>query len=159
MAGISCFENVPEHHDPVEPLLRPELHAGDLLDGGGLHRQNGDRSAWPPFTRPGPGTGKSNRQPSRCRTAFEADPVLFPLSTRKEIGRRLSHPYILKFVRWKKKPALHRDRILARCTCPPARSIADVPEKDALKIAGLVCEALSIPARSGVIPDSKRGTS
>ena len=31
--GISCFENVPEHHDPVEPYFGPELHAGDLLDG------------------------------------------------------------------------------------------------------------------------------
>jgi hypothetical protein len=31
--GISCFENVPEHHDPVEPYFGPELPAGDLLDG------------------------------------------------------------------------------------------------------------------------------
>jgi hypothetical protein len=31
--GISCFEDVPEHHDPVEPYFGPELHAGDLLDG------------------------------------------------------------------------------------------------------------------------------
>ena len=103
--GISCFEDVPEHHDPVEPYFGPELHAGDLLDGRFAIVETLSRSGMATIYQ-----ARDQEQENQIvavkvpHLRLEADPGFFSRFQREEeIGRKLSHPYILKFVTVERK--------------------------------------------------------
>jgi serine/threonine protein kinase len=153
--GISCFENVPEHHDPVEPYFGPELHAGDLLDGRFAIVETVSRSGMATIYQ-----ARDQEQENQIvavkvpHLRLEADPGFFSRFQREEeIGCKLNHPYLLKFVRVesKSRPYIVTE-YLRGCTLAHLLEAArQLPEKDALKIASLVCEALEYLHGQGVI--------
>jgi serine/threonine-protein kinase len=86
---------------------------------------------------------------------LEADPGFFSRFRREEeIGRKLNHPYILKFIPVdgpKTRPYIATE-YLRGCTLAHLLSaLRPLPEPDALKIAGLICEALQHMHWRGVV--------
>ena len=152
---ISCFRDVPEHHDPVEPYFGPELHAGDLLDGRFVIVETLSRSGMATIYQ-----ARDQEQENQIvavkvpHLRLEADPGFFSRFQREEeIGRKLDHPYLLKFVpvERKSRPYIVTE-YLRGCTLAHLLDAArPLPEKDALKIASLVCEALQYMHGQGVI--------
>ena len=153
--GISCFEDVPEHHDPVEPYFGPELHAGDLLDGRFAIVETVSRSGMATIYQ-----ARDQEQENQIvavkvpHLRLEADPGFFSRFQREEeIGRKLNHPYILKFVpvERKSRPYIVTEYLRGCTLSHLLEASRTLPEKDALKIASLVCEALQYLHGQGVI--------
>ena len=149
----SCRE-VPEYHDPVDATGAP-FKPGDLLDGRFLITEV--------LSRSGMGTiFKAEDQQSAGRLVaikvphlqFESDPGFFSRFQREEkIGLELDHPFLLKLipVENKSRPYIVTE-YLKGCTLEHLlKAMRPLPEKDALKIAGLVCEAMQHMHDQGVV--------
>lgn len=152
---ISCFRDLPEHQETVEPTFAPELRPGHLLDGRFL--------IGCPINRSGMATiyqaqdTLEHHQLVAVKVPhlrYEADPSSFCRFQREEeIGRKLDHPFILKFIPVEKKtrPYLVTE-LLRGCTLMHLLDIkGPLSEKDALRIASLICDALQHMHERGVV--------
>ena len=159
---IGCFRDVPEHHDTLEPTFAPELRSGHLLDGRFLIGKAISRSGMATIYQAT--DTLNNHAPVAIKVPYlryEADPSYFSRFQREEdIGCRLDHPLVLKFVPVEKKgrPYLVTE-YLRGCTLGHLlNAMRPLPEKDALRIASLICEALQyLHARGVVHRDLKPG--
>lgn len=152
---LACFRDVPEHHDPVEPTFGPQLQPGYLLDGRFLIGE--------PLSRSGMATIYKAEDAHHGNQAvavkvphlqYESDPTFHSRFKREEeIGRQLDHPYLLKFVHVEKKSRPYIvTEYLPGCTLAHLmNAMRPLPEKDALKIASLICEALHHMHWRGVV--------
>ena len=151
---VTCCREVPEYHDPVDTAGTP-FPRGHVLDGRFLITEV--------LSRSGMGTifKAEDRQNGGQFVAlkvphleFESDPNFFSRFQREErIGLELDHPFLLKFI-----PVEHKSRpyivteYVKGCTLEHLlKAMHPLPEKDALKIAGLVCEALAHMHKQGII--------
>jgi serine/threonine-protein kinase len=85
---------------------------------------------------------------------FESDPNFYSRFQREEkIGLELRHPYILKFVSVenKSRPYIVTEYVKGCTLAHLLKAMRPLPEKDALKIASLVCDALQHMHDHGVI--------
>jgi serine/threonine-protein kinase len=153
--GIECFAHLPDHHDMVEPYFGLNLRPGHTLDGRFLLGE--------PISNSGMATIfkaedlEDDNQVVAIKVPkirYEADPTFFARFQREEeIGSKLGHPFILKFVpvARKSRPYIVTE-YLRGCTLAHllhARGV--LSEKDALGIARLVCAALQHLHGHGVI--------
>ena len=85
---------------------------------------------------------------------YESDPNFFSRFQREErIGLELNHPFVLKFipVENKSRPYIVTE-YLKGCTLEHTlKAMRPLPEKDALKLASLICEALEHLHEHGVV--------
>ncbi len=151
--GSCC--NVAEHHDPVAPTCAPELRPGLVLDGRFVIGE--------PISRSGMATiYKAHDLHDRETVAVkvphlrcEADPAFFARFQREEeIGRCLNHRFLLRFVPVdgaKSRPYLVTEYLRGCTLAHLLESRRPLPEADALRIASLLCEALSYLHRQGVV--------
>jgi serine/threonine protein kinase len=152
---VTCFQDIPEHHDPVAPSFGPELKPGYLLDGRFLLGE--------PLSRGGMAIiykavdQRDQDRPVAVKVPhlrYESDPNFFTRFQREEeIGRKLDHPFIVKFlpVEQKSRPYIVTE-YLSGCTLAHLLdAMRPLQEKDALKIASLVCEALAYMHEQGVV--------
>jgi serine/threonine protein kinase len=152
---IECFREVPDHHDPVEPYFGLSLRSGQTIDGRFLLGE--------PISHSGMATIFKAKDIQDCdrlvavkvpHLKFEADPNFFSRFQREEeIGRKLDHPFILKFHSLEKKSRPYIvTEYLQGCTLAHLLSINRLlPEQDALGIASLLCQALQHMHQRGVI--------
>ena len=151
---VICCREVPEHHDPVETDGVP-FQRGHVLDGRFLITEV--------LSRSGMGTifkaedTQNGNQPVAVKVPhleYESDPNFFSRFQREErIGLELNHPFILKFipVKDKSRPYIVTE-YLKGCTLEHLlKAMRPLPEKDALKLASLICEALQHMHDHGVI--------
>ncbi len=85
---------------------------------------------------------------------IESDPAGFDRFLREEeIGLKLNHPYILKIfpVEKKSRPYIVSEYLIGCTLQHLLKAMHPLPEKDAVKIAGLICTALSYMHQSGVV--------
>jgi serine/threonine-protein kinase len=151
---VTCCREVPEHHDPVDVAGAP-FQPGHLLDGRFLITEVLSRGGMATIFQ------AQDQQNANQLVAlkvphleYESDPNFFSRFQREEkIGLELNHPFLLKFF-----PAQNKSRpyivseYLKGCTLEHLlRAMRPLPEKDALKLAGLVCEALRHLHDHGVI--------
>ena len=159
---ISCFRDVPDHHDVVEPTFAPELRPGYLLDGRFLIGKPISRSGMAAIYLAQDQLNQDQLVVVKVpHLRYEADPNYFwRFQREEEIGRKLDHPFILKFIPVEKKtrPYLVTE-YLRGCTLGHLLgAMRPLPEKDALRIASLICEALEhMHARGVVHRDLKPG--
>ncbi len=152
---IDCFRDVPEQAGQVDPAFAPELRPGFVLDGrfliGGAITRSGMATIYQALDL------AHSDQPVAVKVPhlrYEADPNYFDRFQREEeIGRKLDHPFILKFVTVEKKT---RPYIVTECLrgCTLAHlldAMRPLPEKDALRIASLICEAVQHMHGRGVV--------
>ncbi|MGO9201765.1 MAG: serine/threonine protein kinase [Limisphaerales bacterium] len=151
---VACCPEVPEHHDPVDAAGAP-FQPGDVLDGRFLITEV--------LSRSGMGTvfkAEDKQNGNRFvalkvpRLEYESDPNFFSRFQREEgIGLELNHPFILKFIPVgnKSRPYIVTE-YLKGCTLEHLlKAMRPLPEKDALSIASLICQALQHMHDHGVI--------
>lgn len=151
---VASCRNVPEHHEPVEMSGIP-FQPGHLLDGRFLITEVLSRSGMATIFK------AEDRQNGGRPVAvkiphleYESDPNFFSRFQREErIGLELNHPHVLKFVPVEKKSRPYIvTEYLKGCTLEHLlKAMRPLPEKDALKIASLVCDALQHMHDHGVI--------
>jgi serine/threonine-protein kinase len=152
---IECFRDVPEHHDAVEPYFGLNVRTGQTLDGRFLLGE--------PLSNHGMATiFKAEDLQDHGQTVavkvphlrYEADPAFFSRFEREEeIGRKLDHPFILKFLPVQKKRGAYivTEYLRGATLSHLLAARGALPEKDALGIARLVCEAVEYLHEQGVI--------
>ena len=102
---VACCVQLPDGQDEVEHAFAPEFRPGQMLDGRFLICE--------PISRSGMAT-IYKAQDTRDRNQFvavkvphlryEADPnFFFRFQREEEIGRKLDHPFILKFIAVERK--------------------------------------------------------
>jgi serine/threonine protein kinase len=152
---IACFRDLPEQQGEVEATFAPELRPGHVLDGrfliGGAISRSGMATVYQALDT------SNHDQPVAVKIPhlrYEADPNYFWRFQREEdIGRKLEHPYILKFVpvENKSRPYLVTE-LLRGCTLAHLLdAMRPLPEKDALRIASFICEAVRHMHERGIV--------
>jgi serine/threonine-protein kinase len=152
---ISCFQDVPEYHENVEPTFAPELKTGSLLDGrfliGGPINRSGMATIYQAQDTLDHHQLVAVKVP---HLRYESDPNYFWRFEREEqIGRKLDHPFLLKVIPVEKKtrPYIVME-MLRGCTLSHLLNIKrPLPENDALRIMSLVCDALEHMHERGVV--------
>ena len=151
---ITCFRDVPEHHDEVEPSFAPELKSGQILDGRFRIVE--------PLSRSGMAVIYKAEDTHQHQTVavkvphlrYEADLNYFSRFQREEeIGRKLDHPFLLRFIRVEKKsrPYIVTEYLRGCTLAHLLNAMSPLPEKDALRIASLICEALCHLHANGIV--------
>ncbi len=150
---VSC-RNVPEHHDPVEAQDAP-FRPGQVLDGRFLITEVLSRSGMATIFKALDGSNKDAVVAVKVpHLEYESDPTFFSRFQREEkIGLGLRHPFILKFIPVAKKSRPYIvTEYLKGCTLEHLlKAMRPLPEKDALKITSLICEALQHMHEKGII--------
>ena len=151
---VASCRNAPEHHDPVESAGAP-FQPGQVLDGRFLITEVLSRSGMAIILKAE--DQENNRGPVAIKVPhleYESDPNYYSRFQREErIGLELDHPYLLKFVpvQQRSRPYLVTE-YLKGCTLEHLlKGMRPLQEKDALKIASLICEALQHMHDHGVI--------
>ena len=151
---VSFCREVPEHHDPVDTAGAP-FQPGHVLDGRFRISELISRSGMATIFKAEDIENSNQLVVLKVpHLEFESDPNFYSRFQREErIGLELKHPYILKFL-----PAENKSRpyivteYLKGCTLEHMlKAMRPLPEKDALKIASLVCDALQAMHDHGVI--------
>lgn len=152
--NLASCRSVSEHHDPVDTAGLP-FALGYVLDGRFAITEV--------LSRSGMGTifKALDRQNANRFVAvkvphleYESDPNFFSRFQREEkIGLELDHRYVLKFVpvENKSRPYIVTEYLKGCTLAHLLKAMCPLPEHDALKIAGLVCEALQHLHDNGVI--------
>jgi serine/threonine protein kinase len=151
---IASCRNVPEHHDPVDALDAP-FRPGHVLDGRFVITEVLSRSGMATiFKAEDRQNGAQTVAVKVPHLEYESDPTFFSRFQREEkIGLELSHPYILKFIPVAKKgrPYIVTEYLKGCTLAHLLKAMSPLPEKDALKIASLICEALDHMHAAGII--------
>jgi len=152
---IACFRDVPDYHDPVEPYFGLDLRTGQTLDArfvlGEPISNHGMATIFKAEDIRDHGQIVAVKVP---HLKYEADPNFFSRFEREEeIGRKLDHPFILKFLPIEKKSRPYIvTEYLRGCTLAHVLAAeGPLPEKDALGIASLICEAVQYLHERGVV--------
>jgi serine/threonine-protein kinase len=156
LAGIACCHIIPEIRGNVESSAEPQLRTGEALDGRFLIREVVSRSGMATIYRAE--DLLQDRRDVAVKVPLmrvESDPVSFARFRHEEaIGLKLSHPSLLRFCPFtgrKSRPYIVTE-FLRGCTLAQLESeTRPLAESDALKIAGVVCEAVGAMHRQGFI--------
>lgn len=151
---VTTCREVPEHHDPVDMAGLP-FQPGQVLDGRFLITEVLSRSGMGAIFKAE--DKQSANQPVAVKVPhlqYESDPNFFDRFQREErIGLELNHPFLLKCipVENKSRPYIVTE-YLKGCTLEHLlKAMRPLPQKDALKITGLICEALQHMHEHGVV--------
>jgi serine/threonine-protein kinase len=85
---------------------------------------------------------------------YESDPRFYSCFVREEkIGLLLNHPYILKSipVEYRSRPYIVTEYLEGYTLAHLLKSVSPMPEKDAVRFAGRICEALAHMHEHGVV--------
>jgi len=156
LAGVTCCRHVTEYHEPAAAGGPGMLQPGDVLDdrfvitevisrsgmaliykAQDLHDGNGDVAIKVPHLEYSGDAGFLER--------FHRE---------EEIGLTLNHPLVVKFIpvaTRKSRPYLVMEYLRGCTLAHLMEAMSPLPEKDALKITGLLCEALQHLHEHGVV--------
>jgi serine/threonine protein kinase len=153
---VTCCKDVPEQSEPLGSATGRELRAGHVLDGrfviGGVVDNSGMATIYQAQDTLDHHQIVAIKVP---KMAYEADPSFFSRFQREQdIGRKLDHPFLLKFIPVEGKqsrPYLVTEYLRGRTLFHLLQALRPFPEKDALKIASLLCEALQYLHDHGIV--------
>jgi serine/threonine protein kinase len=145
LAGIACCLDLPAR-EGIGPPLEQELPPGFLLDGRFLLGEAIGRSGMATIYRANDGKSGAVVAVKVPLMKLEIDPVSYGRFQREErIGSSLDDPFLLKFVpsdSTRSRPYIVTE-FLDGCTLAwVIHRTRPVPEKDALRIASAVCQAV-----------------
>ena len=155
LEDVASCRSVLEHHDRVDSDGVP-FRLGDMLDNRFLVTEVLSRSGMGCiFKAQDTHNGNTLVAVKVPHMQYESDPGFFSRFQREErIGLELNHPFILKFIPvqgQKSRPYIVTE-YLSGCTLAHLLEASrPLPEKDALKIASLMCDALQYMHDHGII--------
>jgi len=153
---VASCRDVTEYHDDVGPLKSGEIRPGTLLDQRFLIGEPLSRSGMAMIYK----AEDTHRQNQTVvvkvpHLKCESDPVSYSRFHREaEIGAKLDHPFLLKFIpvaQPQSRPYIVTEYLRGRTLAHILQAMCPLPEKDALRIASLVCEALQAMHTQGII--------
>jgi serine/threonine-protein kinase len=151
---LASCRNVPEHHDAVDASGAP-FQLGHVLDGRFRITEILSRSGMATiFKAEDLQKGNELVAIKVPHMEYESDPNFFSRFQREErIGLELNHPFVLRFVRVenKSRPYIVTEYLKGCTLAHLLQAMRPLPEKDAIKIAGLLCEALQYLHDHGVV--------
>lgn len=146
---ISYYRGVPTYHKPAEPPTGYDLQPGQTLDSRFFITETISRSGMATIFK---ATDLKTRETVAVKVPFmefESDPGFYSRFQREEeIGLRLNHPYILKFIpedegEHRSRPYIVTEYLRGYTLAHLLNSMRPMPEKDALKLASRMCDALA----------------
>ncbi len=153
---VAYYRGVPMYQETADPTARYELRPGQTLDNRFLITETISRSGMATIFK---ATDLTNKETVAIKVPFmefESDPGFYSRFQREEeIGLRLKHPYILKFIQveeeHRSRPYIVTEYLRGYTLSHLLSSVRPMPQKDAVKLASDICEALSHMHANGVI--------
>lgn len=155
---FSYYRGVPMYHEPAAaPATGYEPQPGKTLDNRFFITETISRSGMATIFK---ATDLKTKETVAVKVPFmefESDPGFYSRFQREEeIGNRLSHPYILRFIpedegEHRSRPYIVTEYLRGYTLAHLLNSMRPMPEKDALKFASRLCEALAYMHERGVI--------
>lgn len=153
---MSYYRGLPVYHEPVAQTQAGgyELRPGQTLDDRFFIEETISRSGMATIFK---ATDATTREAVALKVPFmefESDPGFYSRFEREEeIGLGLSHPYILRFIAvgQKSRPYIVTEYLRGYTLAHLLNSVRPLPEKDALRIASRICDALAYMHEHGVV--------
>jgi len=153
---VEYYRGVAIYQERADPTTRYELRPGQTLDNRFLILETISRSGMATIFR---ATDLKTNETVAVKVPlleFESDAGFYSRFEREEeIGSRLNHPYILKFIpveeEHRSRPYIVTEYLRGYTLSYLLSNVRPMPEKDALKLASLVCEALAYMHGQGVV--------
>lgn len=153
---MSYYRGVPVYDEAADQTARYELRPGQTLDKRFLITETISRSGMATIFK---ATDLETKETVAVKVPFmefESDAGFYSRFQREEeIGRRLNHPYILKFVpvdeEHRSRPYIVTEYLRGYTLSHLLNSVRPMPEKDALQLASRICEALAYMHEHGII--------
>jgi len=153
---VALYRGVAMYQESADPTTKYELRPGQTLDNRFLILETISRSGMATIFK---ATDQKTNQPVAVKVPlmqFESDPGFYSRFLREEeIGSRLDHPYILKFIPieegTRSRPYIVTEYLRGYTLSHLLNSVRPLPERDAIELAGRVCEALVYMHEHGVV--------
>jgi len=155
---FSYYRGVPVYHEATATTTSDyELRPGKTLDNRFFIEETITRSGMATIFK---ATDLKTRETVAVKVPFmefESDPGFYSRFQREEeIGNRLHHPYILRFVpeeegEHRSRPYIVTEYLRGYTLAHLLNSMRPMPEKDALRFASRLCEAVGYMHEQGVI--------
>jgi len=152
--AVGYYRGVPVYHAPAEKPVTGEVEAGQLLDDRFFIHEMISRSGMATIYR---ATDRQTKQMVAVKVPFmqfESDPGFFARFQREEeIGLKLNHPNVLKFIPAEKKsrPYIVTEYLRGYTLAHLLTSVRPMPVADALKLASRLCDTVAYLHEQGVI--------
>ena len=153
LQDVMCCQDLPE--PAAELTSKPEFNRGHVLDGRFLILEalySGGMATL--YRAEDMDHGRQNVAVKVPLLKFESDPAFYRHFQREEeVGLKLNHPCLLKFIPVENKSRAYLvTEFLRGCTLNYiTHKTRPLPERDALKITGVICEALQHMHACGII--------
>ena len=153
---VALYRGVAMYQETADPTTKYELRPGQTLDNRFQILETISRSGMATIFK---ATDLKTKQPVAVKVPlmqFESDPGFYSRFQREEeIGIRLDHPYILKFIpvdeQQRSRPYIVTEYLRGYTLSHLLTSVRPMPEKDAIRLAGRICEALVYMHEHGVV--------
>jgi serine/threonine-protein kinase len=153
---VTLYRGVPIYQESADPTTKYELRPGQVLDNRFLILETISRSGMATIFR---ATDQRTNETVALKVPlmqFESDSGFYSRFLREEeIGCRLNHPYILKFIPveegQRSRPYIVTEYLRGYTLSHLLNSVRPIPEKDATKLAARICEALVYMHENGVV--------
>ncbi len=153
---VALYRGVPMYQETADPTTRYELKPGQVLDNRFQILETISRSGMATIFKATDLEKKLTVAVKVPLMHYESDPGFYSRFLREEeIGSSLNHPYILKFYPVpegiRSRPYIVTEYLRGYTLSHLLTSISPMPEKDAIKLAGRICEALAYLHGQGVV--------
>jgi len=152
--AVSNYRGAPLYHEETRPLAAGELYPGQIVDNRFEIAEVISRSGMAIIYR---ATDRETGKEVAIKVPhmqYESDPGFFARFQREEeIGRKLDHPGLLKFVQveHKSRPYIVTEYLKGYTLSHLLTTVRPVPEQDALKIGSRICDALDYMHKLNII--------
>ncbi len=153
---VALYRGVAMYQETVDPTTRYEVRPGQVLDNRFQILETISRSGMATIFKATDLNTKLTVAIKVPLLQYESDPGFFSRFQREEeIGSRLNHPYILKFYpvpeESRTRPYIVTEYLRGYTLSHLLTSVCPMPEKDAIKLASRICEALVYMHGQGVV--------
>jgi serine/threonine protein phosphatase PrpC len=153
---VALYRGVAMYQETADPTTKYALRPGQILDNRFQILETISRSGMATIFK---ATDLNTKQTVAVKVPliqFESDPGFYSRFQREEeIGSRLNHPYILKFYpvpeELRTRPYIVTEYLRGYTLSHLLTSVRPMPEKDAIKLASRLCEALAYMHEQGVV--------
>jgi len=153
---VALYRGVAMYQETMDPTTHYEIRPGQVLDNRFQILETISRSGMATIFKAMDLNTNTTVAIKVPLMQYESDPAFFSRFQREEeIGSRLNHPYILKFYpvpeELRTRPYIVTEYLRGYTLSHLLASVRPIPEKDAIKLASHICEALAYIHQQGVV--------
>ncbi|HUI46634.1 MAG TPA: protein kinase [Nitrospirota bacterium] len=153
---VALYRGVAMYQETADPTTKYALRPGQILDNRFQILETISRSGMATIFKATDLNTKMTVAIKVPLIQYESDPGFYSRFQREEeIGSRLDHPYILKFYpvpeELRTRPYIVTEYLRGYTLSHLLTSVRPMPEKDAIKLASHICEALAYMHEQGVV--------